>query len=259
MNIMMTSIFAGIFGTGMGGLLTALLGYRTDKMVSIFLSFAGGVMTSIVFVELIPEAVGHSNLIMAVIGLVIGVVVVLILNEVIDHVSDLNSHKTDLHKNYQEFYHGEKVITADNKQIRSGLLMFFVIGLHNIPEGLVIGAAGEHDLSLGFTLALMIGIHNIPEGMAIAAPLISGGLELKKAVLMTLLAGAPTVLGALIGILVGGISDLALALSYSIAGGAMLYAVFGEIMPQTMVISKDRVPTIVALVGIVCGMLLTKV
>jgi len=259
MYIIMISIFAGIFGTGLGGLLTALMGYRTDKVVSVLLSFAGGVMTSIVFVELIPEAIAHSGMIISVAGMVMGVVVVLLLNELIDRFSDMNVPKAELHKNFQEFFHENRMITSDNKKIRSGILMFFVIGLHNIPEGLAIGAAGNHDLSFGFTLALMIGIHNIPEGMAIAAPLISGGLGHRWTVLMTLLAGAPTVLGAVVGVLIGSISDIALALAYSIAGGAMLYVVFGEILPQTVAVSKDRIPTIVSLAGIVCGMLLTRI
>ena len=77
--------------------------------------------------------------------------------------------------------------------------------------------------------------------------------------LLTLLAGVPTVLGALIGVLIGSISEVAVALSFAIAGGAMLYAVFGEIMPQSMNMSKDRIPTIVLLIGIVFGYLITKI
>jgi ZIP family zinc transporter len=114
-------------------------------------------------------------------------------------------------------------------------------------------------MALGGTLALMIGLHNIPEGMAISAPLISGGLNKWRAALLTVLAGTPTVLGAIIGILIGGISNTALSLSFSIAGGAMLYAVFGEILPQSMSISKNRIPAIVLLIGIVVGLLLTKI
>ncbi|MCL1805451.1 MAG: ZIP family metal transporter [Clostridiales bacterium] len=259
MNIIIMSVFAGVLGTGLGGLFTALLGYRTDKAISVLLSFAGGVMTSIVFVELIPEAITHAGMSVCVAGLVVGVVVVLLLNEAIDMVSGLAGAKTLLHESFQEFYHENKMFAGERSKLRAGMLMFFVIGLHNLPEGLAIGAAGNHDMNFGLTLALMIGLHNIPEGMAIGAPLISGGLGHRKAVLMTLLAGAPTVLGAAIGVLVGSISDAALAFSYAIAGGAMLYAVFGEILPQTMVISKDRVPTIVSLAGILCGMMLTRI
>jgi ZIP family zinc transporter len=121
------------------------------------------------------------------------------------------------------------------------------------------GAAGYHDASLGFMIAVIIALHNIPEGMAISAPLISGGLSKLKTIVLVMLTGATTVIGAVAGVLIGGISDTTLALSFSIAGGAMLYVVFGEILPQSIITNKDRVPTIFALVGVVTGMLFTQI
>jgi ZIP family zinc transporter len=72
---------------------------------------------------------------------------------------------------------------------------------------------------------------------------------------VTLLAGGTTLIGAIVGVLIGGISDAAIGISFSLAGGAMMYVVLGEILPQSIVTSKDRVPTVFALVGIVVGML----
>jgi ZIP family zinc transporter len=137
--------------------------------------------------------------------------------------------------------------------------MLFAISLHNIPEGLAMGAAGYHDVDLAITLAIMIGLHNIPEGMAIAAPLISGGLTKPKTLLLVMLTGATTIIGAALGLVVGGISDIALALSFGVAGGAMLYVVFGEILPQTIVTNKDRIPAVFALVGIIMGLLFKQI
>ena len=253
------SILAGIVGTGIGGFITAIFGTRSDKMVSIFLSFAGGVMTSIVFFELVPEAKKHSNTATIVLGLFIGVVMILILNYFIDKVSNTNTKIEKLHETFEDFYHEVEMIYQKKCMLKSGIMMFFVIGLHNIPEGLAIGTAGNYHKSLSITLALMIGIHNIPEGIAISAPLISGGLNKWRSVLLTMLAGMPTVLGAFIGVLIGSISDTATAISFSMAGGAMLYVVFGEILPQSINIRKDRIPTIVLLIGIVFGLLLSSI
>ena len=259
MEIIAISIVVGVCGTGLGGLLTVLFGSRTDRMIGIFLSFAGGVMASIAFFELIPEAEELSNTVITIVGLVIGVAIVLILNYILDKISNTSHSKTQLHESYEDFYHAGDIITNKVNALRSGMLIFFAIALHTLPEGLALGAAGGHDASLGFTLALMIGIHNIPEGMAIGAPLTAGGLNKGKVIFLTLLAGVPTVIGAFIGVLLGGISDVAVALSYAIAGGAMLYVVFGEILPQSIVMSKNRIPTISSLVGIVFGFLLTKI
>ena len=259
MEIIAISIVAGVFGTGLGGFLTVFFGSQTDRMISVFLSFAGGVMASIVFFELIPEAEELSNTAITILGLFLGVAVVLALNYILDKITNARHNKTELHESYEEFYHAGDIITSKANMLRSGMLVFFAIALHTLPEGLALGAAGGYDARLGITLALIIGIHNIPEGMAIAAPLISGGLSKGKVIVLTLLAGVPTVIGALIGVLLGGISDVAVALSFSIAGGAMLYVVFGEILPQSIVMSKNRIPTISVLVGIVFGFLLTKI
>jgi len=259
------STVAGMVGMGLGGLIAAFWGNRTEKMISIFLSFAGGVMTSIVFIELLPEAVelaeedGLNGMLVAIIGLIIGTVLVFGLNYVIDKISSRGKKKSKLHDSYAEYFHVDDMIASKNRMLRSGIIILAAIGLHNFPEGLAIGAAGTHDIRLGLTLAIMIGLHCIPEGMAVAAPLISGGLTKKKAVILTFLIGVPTVIGAGVGILVGGVSDLAVALSFSIAGGAMLYVVFGEIIPQSIATNKDRIPTIFVLVGIVVGMFMTMI
>jgi len=258
MNIIILSLLVGVVGMGLGGVITAIFGSRTDRMISIFLSLAAGVMTSIVLLELIPEAIEYSNIVITVIGLVLGALLVLLLNNIMDKISDASKTVSNVHGSYAEFFHSSEML-ANKSMLRSGMIMLFAIALHNIPEGLALGAAGYHDYALGVTLAIMIGLHNIPEGMAIAAPLISGGMSKIKAITLLLITGATTVVGAVIGVLVGGISDLTLALSFSIAGGAMLYVVFGEILPQSIVTNKDRVPAIFALVGIIVGLLFTQI
>ena len=259
MNIILMSILAGVIGMGLGGVITALFGSKTDKMISIFLSLAGGVMISIVLIELIPEAVEYSNIVVAVAGLAFGALMVMVLNNAIDKVSSLNKPKSKIHETYAEFFHSEGVTDSKKSLLRSGIIMLFAIALHNIPEGLAMGAAGYHDAALGLTIAIMIGLHNIPEGMAISAPLISGGFSKLKTLLLVMLTGATTVIGAAAGIFVGGISDLALALAFAAAGGAMLYVVFGEILPQSIVTSKDKIPAIFALIGIIVGLIFTQI
>ena len=253
MNIIMMSFIAGAVGMGLGALLTAIFGCRSDRMISVFLSFAGGVMISIVFLELIPEAVELSNVGLAIAGLVIGAVMVYILNYLMDKFSKESGSK--FHETFADFFHSGGMISKNKNMLRSGVIMLFAIGLHNIPEGLAMGAAGHYDPALGLALAIVIGLHCIPEGMAVSAPLIAGGFSRIKSVIITFLAGTTTIIGAIAGVLIGGISDSAVAVSFSIAGGAMLYVVIGEILPQSIVTSKDRIPTIFALAGIVVGML----
>ncbi|MDR0447387.1 MAG: ZIP family metal transporter, partial [Treponema sp.] len=208
---------------------------------------------------LIPETLGLASISVCVSGLILGSIVVMGLNHIVDAKTDTDKENLKVHHTHEELYHEKQFINDRAKMLRSGMLILMAIGLHNIPEGIAIGAAGSHNFHLGALLAIMIAIHNIPEGMAIATPLLAGGISRRKAILLTVLSGTPTFFGGLAGIVIGGISDFAIALSLSAAGGAMLYIVFGEIVPQSIVMTKNRTASIVTLFGVIVGLLVTKV
>ena len=137
--------------------------------------------------------------------------------------------------------------------------MMCAIALHNLPEGMVIGASYALATDLfkgsGFIMAIIIGLHNIPEGMAVSVPLASGGMKRYKAVLLTALSGLPTVFGALLGYAIGGISEMMLTISLGFASGAMLYVVFGELLPESILMWKSKLPALSVFVGMIVGFL----
>ena len=137
--------------------------------------------------------------------------------------------------------------------------MASAIALHNLPEGMTIGASfantkGSLEGS-ALILSILIGLHNIPEGMAISVPLINGGVKRRKAILITAISGAPTIIGALIGYYIGDIGVLGLALSLSFASGAMLYVTFGEIIPQSILMYRSKLPAFSVILGILVGLI----
>lgn len=261
MQILLFSIIAGIVGTGLGGLIATLVKNNSDRTIAGFLSFAGGVMISIVTFGLVPEALLISNVYIVILGIVLGIIVIMYLNRWVDIFTDKREAKLKVHNTHEELFHEQQVISDKNSKnfLRSGIIMLIAIALHNIPEGLAIGASGVHSIKLGIVLTIMIALHNIPEGIAIAGPLIVGKVSKKKVILLTTLSGAPTLLGAIIGVVIGGISNIALAISLSLASGAMLYVVFGEVIPQSILIRKDRISTIITLFGMMVGLVLSKI
>ena len=256
LEIILLTAIVGILGMGLGGLVAALLGNVSSETMCWMLSFAGGVMVSIVCFELIPEGVELGGMAVTVLGLVFGIIVVMVFHHLLDRITMKKGGTLDDHIAQEGIHHENKFI-GNPRLLKSGVIMLVAISLHNLPEGIAIGAAGTHDLGLGVMLAIIIMLHCIPEGMAIAAPLIGGGIPKVKAVFLTTLSGVPTILGGAIGVLIGGISDTALALALTGAGGAMLYVVFGEILPQSSIITKSRFTTIAALGGIIVGLLIT--
>ena len=136
--------------------------------------------------------------------------------------------------------------------------MACAIALHNVPEGMTIGASyASNDSVMGsaaLILAVLIGLHNIPEGMAVSVPLISGGMNKGKAILITAASGIPTTIGALLGYWIGEVGPMGLAFSLGFASGAMLYVVFGEILPQAILMYHSKLPAFSAIAGLLVGL-----
>ncbi len=282
--IITVTAIAGIVGTGLGGLIGALVRKDSSGVVSLLLSFAGGVMLAVVCFDLVPTAIRPENatqnysIFLVIGGIMAGYGVVYLLNRWIDRCTnhELTHHKeTDhpktadaldelIHSDHFE-YHQKQGPQQRSELFVAGVIMACAIALHNLPEGIVIGASYAGDATsgaftgTGLVMAIIIGLHNIPEGMAVEVPLMTGGMSRTKAVLVTALSGAPTVIGALIGYGLGGIGPLALSLSLSFASGAMLYVVFGELLPEAILMWRSKLPAFASIVGIAAGLVVIYV
>ena len=214
-------------------------------------------MLSIACFDLIPEAMELAGIWTVVPFILVGVVAVQVLNSVIDRLT--NSKET--HVQLTELRHQGDVIAATTKSsmLRSGLVMFAAIALHNLPEGMAIGAGSAHDQQMGLTLALLIAIHNIPEGMSIGVPLMEGGMNKGKAVFITALSGVPTLVGGFIGAVFGAGGEVLVAASLSLAAGAMIYVTYCEILPQVILLNRGRKPAMFTILGIIFGLIMVSI
>ena len=271
-TLILTTALAGVGGTGLGGFIGALLQKDSKRTVSFLLSFAGGVMLSVVCFDLVTEAIeAAASVKLVAAAIAIGVGVTYFLNYLIDsktnpevaHIDESHPKTADdldelIHSDHLKVHYARK----DSKLglFVAGIVMACAIALHNVPEGMTIGASyAVGDGTLGkaaVVLAVIIGLHNIPEGMAVSVPLISGGMAKWKAVLITAATGIPTILGALLGYLLGEIGPMGLTMSLGFASGAMLYVVFGEIIPQSILMYHSKLPAFSAIAGILAGMLI---
>ncbi len=271
-TLIITTALAGVVGTGLGGLIGAMLQKDSNRTVSLLLSFAGGVMLSVVCFDLVVESLETQAGLGWVVGsIAFGVAATFFLNHLIDkktnpevpHI-DENHPKTadDLDELIHSDHLRQHYARNDSKLglFVAGIVMASAIALHNVPEGMTIGASyASNNGAMGkaaLTLAILIGLHNIPEGMAVSVPLISGGMAKWKSILITASTGIPTIIGALLGYALGEIGPLGLTMSLGFASGAMLYVVFGEILPQSYLMYHSKLPAFSTIAGILLGLLI---
>jgi zinc transporter ZupT len=107
---------------------------------------------------------------------------------------------------------GTEVQSPARRGLYLAALIAFSIGLHNLGEGLAIGAAfALGEAALGSFLVIGFTLHNITEGVGIAAPLVSGNRDEEQAtgkrtgptfltlLGLALIAGSPAIVGAWVG------------------------------------------------------------
>lgn len=280
-TIFLITAVTGVGGLALGGGLAAAVHNPSDKAVSLLLRFTAGVMLSVVCFDLVADAAEDSSILPVLCWIMIGFLCTYLLNCWIDkrahhthsHGGQINhdhDHEHD-HEHQHEHAHdhgrhhtlghdnGELCACGHHTLHTAGLVLAAAVALHNVPVGMAIGATfagAAHGGSGGVLAALIIGLHNIPEGMSIAAPLLAGGSKPLGAACVAAVSGLPTILGALIGYGAGTMNPLLLAVSLSFAAGAMLYVIFGELLPESEQLWQNRLSGLSTMLGMLLGMAL---
>ena len=127
-------------------------------------------------------------------------------------------------------------VGEEDGENRKKSLLTLAVTIHNLPEGMAVGAAYAGVLSAGglpvsaaFALSLGIAVQNLPEGAIVSMPLAGKGKG--RAFLTGVLSGAVEPVGAVLTLLAAGLITPALPLFLSFAAGTMLYVVTEELLP----------------------------
>jgi ZIP family zinc transporter len=235
LNVLVLSLVAGL-ATVIGGALVMAFGKPSMRVYDGLLGFAAGVMTAIATLGLVAEAMEVGSIWMVLAGISTGAGMLFLFDRYLPH---------------------EHIPTScsDMVSYRRGVLIWTAITLHNIPEGLAIGTSFAAQPRLGLLLALAIALHNIPEGIVIAGPFRACGFSRRRSLTWTLVSGLAEPLGALAGAVFVTLFTPLLPFSLAFAGGAMLYVVSDELIPE----SHSRGHEHQATFGFISGLLLMVV
>jgi zinc transporter ZupT len=134
---------------------------------------------------------------------------------------------------------------------RQSIVIIAMMFVHSIPEGLAIGvgyATGE--VRFGLLLAIAIAVHNIPEGTAVALPLRSNGASIASCFGYAVLTSLPQPILAVPAYMLMSVARPLLPASLGFAGGAMIFLVVSELLPESLArCSKPE-----AAWGVTCGL-----
>ncbi|HLD87669.1 MAG TPA: metal transporter [Candidatus Nanoarchaeia archaeon] len=147
------------------------------------------------------------------------------------------------------------------KALIYGYLIALGIGLHNLGEGLAIGSAySVGEVSLGSLLVIGFMIHNVTEGVAIIAPVAKVHRLINNfylnLILMGIIAGAPTIIGALIG---GFSYSPALSVFFLAIGAGAIFDVAFDIMHYMAKGNWNSLFTVTNVLGFFAGLLVMYV
>jgi zinc transporter ZupT len=118
---------------------------------------------------------------------------------------------------------------------KKGILMFIAMFIHSIPEGIAIGVGfATGNFHFGLIMAIAIGVHNIPEGIAVSLPLKKDGASTVKCAWASILTSLPQPILAAPAALLGWLFEPVLGIGLGFAGGAMIYLVVAEMLPEAI-------------------------
>ena len=234
-------LFFGTFGTTLGGILGIVIKKHSNKFLSFILSFASGLMMSVICFDLIPEAMGISNIVSVISGILVGIFVMIFCDVIVQKKFNCNT----------------SINSTNDTLLKTGIIVSIGLAIHNFPEGLAIGSGFDSSLKLGLSLAIAICLHDIPEGISMAVPMKNGGMKASKVIFYVVLSGVTTGMGAFFGAIVGNISEQVIAMCLSFAAGAMLYIVSGELIPESNKLYKGRMSAVGNMLGFIIGILAT--
>ena len=247
-------IMIPFLGTTLGAACVFFMKKNLNQLVQRALTgFAAGVMVAASIWSLIIPAIDQSEhmgkfaFVPAAVGFLLGIAFLLLLDEVIPHLH-MNTNQAE----------GPKT------SLPKTTMLLLAVTLHNIPEGMAVGAVyagwlyGDSGITLAGALALSLGIaiQNFPEGAIISMPLKAEGMGKGKAFLCGSLSGIVEPIAAFLTILAASFVVPALPYLLSFAAGAMIYVVVEELIPEMAEGEHSNTGTIMFSLGFVVMMIL---
>ena len=235
--------------TAVGALPVFLVQRVSKRQESALMAFSAGVMlAAAIFALLLPSLeagralLAHTGAVqtgsagLTAMGLLLGMGLMLAIDKALPHEHAVLPPAAPGHAAHW-------ASAGEAGQSQRAWLMVLAILIHNVPEGLAVGAAysgaalgAQGDASAqaaGASVALAIGLQNMPEGLIVAMALRSLGKGAGMSWGVAALSGLAEPLGAILGLWALGSMPAFYPVGLAVAAGAMIFVVSHEIIPET--------------------------
>lgn len=205
------------------------------RMMAAMLGLAAGVMIAATLLSLLPQAKAlHDSTLLILAAFAAGAVGIWLLDLAVPHQ----------HPGAPEPDH------SVGMQRHAGILIAGAIVIHNIPEGAAVGAFAMGEGGATGSLVWAIALHNIIEGVLVAFPLRAAGFSTLTAFLVAQGAGAVEFVSGLAAASMVGLVTPLLPVALAMAGGAMIFVVFEELLPEAHRHRQGNIASLGAMVGV---------
>lgn len=235
LRLLLISLSGPIIGSAIGVYIKA-----KERTLNAFLSFAGGTMLGISFLQILPESLASCGIPGTAAGLLAGFFLVAFISE----FTGKQMRRKGKNMGKLEF---------------ASIIMIITILMHNLPEGIALVAGTKMpENSKALQIALAIAIHDIPEGICTSAPYYFATGNRKKAFFLSVSTGIPVILGYFLGkTIFRDITAFALGTVIAIVAGMMICVTCKELLPNEREDRSDFL-LLAMLLGIILVIVLEK-
>ncbi|MFZ0476600.1 MAG: ZIP family metal transporter [Halobacillus sp.] len=229
-NIMV--IIASALVTGLGAIPVLFIRNISHRRMDAILAYTAGVMMAASTYGLIPASLKLTNLYILGLGVLAGALLLNVLEYFIPH-TDMDHQRVDITLSSQSW------------------MLIVAMTLHNIPEGLSVGASLASEIeNLGVVVALSMALQNAPEGFLVAIFLVNQRVSKLIAITFAMATGVMECMAGFAGLFLVQIALFLVPYGLAFAAGAMLFIVYKELIPESHGHGYERLATFSFLLGL---------
>lgn len=192
-----------------GTLLVLKFSEWARKNSILLIGFAAGVMLSIAFVHLIPEAIEHNP--DSVIYIFVGFLFMFFLQ-------------------YFVFFHP---CHDEHCGVHLGAMSTFGLSLHSFFDGIIISIGFDANTYIGLMTTIAIMLHKLPDGVTITGILMHSKKSIKKILIYSVATAVFTPLGTLVGIIFSNQISHLIGVFLALTSGTFIYLAAADLIPET--------------------------